>query len=119
MLQFPWYAGELYTLADRNLLFATYMNQMWVLVEKVDKNETKGLDQKLLRDFIFAGINCAGFGERQKHELVTAAGWWGSAIDVPPLNYFWPFDLISRKHGIDNETVKVSAKIQELVVRVH
>ena len=110
MIQFPWYASELYTLADRNLLYSTYMNQMCVLVEKVEKTDTKGLDQNLLRDFIFAGMNCPGFGERQKHELITTAGYWGSAIMTSPLNCFWPFDLISRQPGMDDETVKVSRR---------
>jgi hypothetical protein len=107
-LQFPWYAVELYTLADRNLLFSTYMNQMCVLVAKVDDKNTKGLDENLLRDFIFAGMNCPGFGERQKHELLWAAGFWGAAIDNPPLRCFWPFELIGWKDGTDSETIKVS-----------
>ena len=93
-------------------MFTSYMNQICVLVDKVEKNATNGLDQNLLRDFIFAGLNCPGFGERQKHALVHAAGWWGSTIDMPPVNYFWPFDLIGRKHGMDNETVKVSVQLQ-------
>jgi hypothetical protein len=106
--QFPWYAVELYTLADRNLLFSTYMNQMCVLVAKVDDKNTKGLDENLLRDFIFAGMNCPGFGERQKHELLWAAGFWGAAIDNPPLRCFWPFELIGWKDGTGSETTKVS-----------
>jgi hypothetical protein len=111
MMQFPWYAAELYTLSDRNLLFNTYMKQMNVLVDKVDSNDTKGLDQNLLRDFIFAGMNCPGFGERQKHELVTAAGLWGGGIEISPLGCFWPFDLVSRKDGMkDDEAVKVGAQ---------
>jgi hypothetical protein len=80
---------------------------MCVLVEKVENKNTKGLDQNLLRDFIFAGMNCPGFGERQKHELVTAAGFWGGGVNISHLSCFWPFDLISRKEGIDDETVKV------------
>jgi hypothetical protein len=101
----------LYTLSDRNLLFSTYMKQMYVLVDKVDSNDTKGLDQNLLRDFIFAGMNCPGFGERQKHELVTAAGLWGGGIEISPLGCFWPFDLIGRNDGVkDDETVKVGTQ---------
>ena len=88
------------------------MKQMYVLVDKVDSNDTKGLDQNLLRDFIFAGMNCPGFGERQKHELVTAAGLWGGGIEISPLGCFWPFDLISRKDGMKDETVKVSTQHQ-------
>lgn len=80
---------------------------MCVLVPKVQDKNTKGLDENLLRDFIFAGMNCPGFGERQKHELLWAAGYWGAAIDNPPLRYFWPFDLLGWQDGIDAETVKV------------
>jgi hypothetical protein len=83
------------------------MNQMCILVDKVEKTDTKGLDQNLLRDFIFAGMNCPGFGERQKHELVTAAGYWGGGVQISPLACFWPFDLVGRKDGIDGETAKV------------
>ena len=88
------------------------MNQMCVLVEKVEKTDTKGLDQNLLRDFIFAGMNCPGFGERQKHELATAAGFWGGGIAISSLNCFWPFDLVGRKDGTEDETVKVNGYLQ-------
>lgn len=97
----------MYTVADRNLLFSTYMQQMQILVEKVEKTSTKGLEQNLLRDFIFAGMNCPGFGERQKHTLVTAAGYWGGGVPVSPLSCAWPFDLLGRKPGLDDQTVKV------------
>ena len=88
------------------------MIQMGVLVSKVHDKNTKGLDENLLRDFIFAGMNCPGFGERHKHELLWAAGYWGAAIENPPLRYFWPFDLISWKEGIDVETVKAGSRLQ-------
>ena len=114
--QFPWQASGLYALADRNMLFNTYMSQMYCLVEKVDRNDTKGLDQNLLRDFIFAGMNCPGFGERQKHELVTAAGYFGGGVRISPLACCWPFDVLARKDCVDDGTTKVGRTFQTSLI---
>ena len=87
------------------------MKQMFWLVQKVERTDTKGLDQNLLRDFIFAGMNCPGFAERQKHMIATGAGYWGGGVPISPLACFWPFDLVGRKDGFDDQVVKVSPQV--------
>ena len=88
---------------------------MHCLVDKVARNDVVGLDQKLLMEFIFAGMNCAGFGERQKFELVTAAKYWGGGVKISPLACFWPFDVIGRRYGLDDNMVKASLTLPPLL----
>lgn len=108
LYKFPWFTPHLFTLEARNLLFSTYMAQLFVLVEKVTERETVGLDHKLLMDFIFAGMNCPGFGERMKFQIVSTAGVWGTGINLSPLACFWPFDVVSRKvEFVDDNIVQV------------
>ena len=107
--QFPWYSTTDYTLGDRNLLFQTYITQLSILVEKVSTVDIVGLDQKLLMEFVFAGLNCAGFGERQKFQIVISAGPCGRGINISSLARVWPFDLMSRKVGVCDDVVLVRA----------
>ena len=99
--------GSMYTLADRNLLVETYMTMLIVLVEKVERTNTKGLDQNLLRDYLFSGMNCPGFGERQKFDLIARGGRVAAGIRVQDLAVRWPFDLLLRKEGSKDDSLMV------------
>ena len=97
----------MYTVADRNLLVETYMTMLIVLVDKVERTNTKGLDQNLLRDYLFSGMNCPGFGERQKFDLIARGGRVATGIRVQDLAVRWPFDLLLRKEGSRDDSVLV------------
>lgn len=108
LYKFPWFAPNLYTLGARNLLWQTYVGQLVVLVDKVAEAQTVGLDHKLLMDFIFAGMNCVGFGERQKSSIVMGAGKWGGGVRLSGLSGCWPFECMGRRIGVADDIARVS-----------
>lgn len=105
--KFPWHATELYSIKDRNLLFKTYMSQLYVLVRKVECENIVGLDHKLFRDFLLAGLNCPAFTERFKYEIIVASGRGGASIHVSNLTCFWPFDTVARKPMQNDNFIEV------------
>jgi len=80
---------------------------MYCLVAKVEMTDTKGLDDNLLRDFMFAGMNCPGFGERQKYQLLAASGRIGAGILINPLACSWPFDVVGINPGLPEINLQV------------
>ncbi|KAI1617575.1 hypothetical protein EDD36DRAFT_6348 [Exophiala viscosa] len=99
LYKFPWYTPDLYTLAQRDLLFKTYMRQLEILIVKVDPGSPipreVGLDNKLLMDFLFAGMNCTGFSERQKATITEASRRVGPGMQVSRHARNWPFQTLS------------------------
>ncbi|KIW12465.1 hypothetical protein PV08_09742 [Exophiala spinifera] len=99
LYKFPWYAVELYTLEQRDTLFKTYTRQLEILILKVDPGtqipREVGLDNKLLMDFLFAGMNCAGFSERQKATIADASLRVGPGMRISIHARNWPFQTLS------------------------
>lgn len=97
--QFPWYSVDLYTLAQRDLLFKTYTRQLEILIVKVDPGSAipreVGLDNKLLMDFLFAGMNCPGFSERQKAIIAETSLRVGPGMRISGHARTWPFQTLS------------------------
>ncbi|KIV85137.1 hypothetical protein PV11_00871 [Exophiala sideris] len=102
LYKFPWYTPDLYTLDQRDLLFKTYMRQLEILTVKVDPGSPipreVGLDNKLLMDFLFAGMNCTGFSERQKATIAEASRRVGPGMLVSGHARNWPFQTLSADH---------------------
>jgi hypothetical protein len=84
-------------------MFDTYCKLLVILVEKVDERTTVGVDQHLLLDYIFAGLNCRAFGERQRALIKMLGGRWAVPIPMQAIHAKWPFDIISKKPGITDE----------------
>ena len=105
LYKFPWFAPQYYTLEQRNKLFTVYCAQLRVLVDKVEEAETVGLDNKLIMDFFFAGMNCPGFGERMKSQIVKMAGRWADTFNLSPLAAHWPFDVLGRQQQITDDSL--------------
>ena len=98
LYKFPWFMPHLYTVEARNTLFETYLAQLSTLVDKViGEEKSVGLDKKLLMDFLFSGMNCPGFGERNKAEIVRAGGKVAHGIPLSPVSAAWPFDVVTRQ----------------------
>ncbi|KAK5556027.1 hypothetical protein LTR46_005873 [Exophiala xenobiotica] len=100
LYKFPWYATGLYTLQQRDILFKTYTRQLEILIIKVDPGSAGtsrevGLDNKLLMDFLFAGMNCAGFSERQKAIVADASLRVGPGIRISLHARNWPFQTLA------------------------
>ena len=100
----------MYTIRNRNSLFETYTTQLGILTRKVYAGQTKGLDHNLLFDFVYAGLNCHGFGERQKYTLLRYANLTEKDVKMSKFCRSWPFDIVGKKFGMDDENVEVGLK---------
>lgn len=79
------------------------MKLLDVLVYKVDQTNVVMLSQQLLLDYLFAGLNCRGFGERQRGLIHARGGRHAIPIQVQQIHGFWPFDIVSKKIGQKDE----------------
>ena len=99
-MQYPWYADDLYTMRDRDEIWKTYVRQLEVLVFKcgagmvVSDRREVGLEYKLLLDFIFAGMNCPGFSERQKANFLEISRGAGNGCGFRRYASQWPFQTL-------------------------
>jgi len=98
----------LYTLADRDLLFWATEQQIKALISQLRRGGAPGLTNQLLAELVYAGLNAPGFSESQRAILVAAAEWAGACIRISPLAVFWPFEVLGRKGGVEEDIVEVS-----------
>lgn len=63
-------------------------------MNKVIESRTVGLDNKLLMDFLFAGMNCPGFSAKQRYDVAVRAHGWGHGFSISPLLGHWPFETL-------------------------
>ena len=131
-MQFPWHASQLITLQTRNSLFLALRDQLRVLVSILKKSTSSGyssagphsiagyghpaLTHSLLDDLLLAGLNAPGISEKQKWELVITAEWAGMKVRISPLAGWWPFEVVGRRQGFEEEVVEVSQLIAFLLV---
>jgi len=127
--QFPWHAPHLTTLGTRDALFEAVLGQIRVLVSILRRTASytilgypsttqtshwsatygaTGLNHALLQDLLLAGLNASGFSESQRWDLVGAAEWAGEKIRVSPLARWWPFEVLGRKLGVEEDVLEVS-----------
>ncbi|KAB8231875.1 hypothetical protein BDV23DRAFT_195447 [Aspergillus alliaceus] len=92
--RFPWYATKLYTVDDRNQLFEMANRHLLSLASRIEKTHTMGLDQNLLRDLLYAGLNCPAFNERQKYTLCVNSGLEAEIARFPEISKWFPFDTL-------------------------
>ncbi|RAL10998.1 uncharacterized protein BO97DRAFT_310447, partial [Aspergillus homomorphus CBS 101889] len=108
LYKFPWYAVDLYTVHDRNLLFVLVRRQIIALFARMKKTNTVGLDQRLLNDLLRAGLECPGFNERQRFCLCFHAE---SPLELHKISYlskWFPFDTLANMPNLDEHTYKGS-----------
>lgn len=79
------------------------MKLLDVLVFKVDHTTSVSLSEKLLLDYVFSGLNCRGFGERQRALIHVRGGRVAAPIQVPVIHGYWPFDVVSKKRDHKDE----------------
>ena len=102
---------DLYTLADRDLLVWATEQQIKALLCQLKRGGAPGLTVELLTELVYAGLNAPGFSEPQKARLVAAAERVGMGIRLSPLAAFWPFEVLGRKEGVEEDVVEVSISI--------
>lgn len=79
------------------------MKLLDVLVYKVGQGNVVMLSQQLLLDYLFAGLNCRGFGERQRGLIYARGGPIAAPIRVQAIHQYWPFDVVGKKIGQNDE----------------
>ncbi|KAJ5825254.1 hypothetical protein N7474_002392 [Penicillium riverlandense] len=93
--KFPWHAANLYTVHARQKLYDTLRSMILALVQRMEKEKTVGLDGRLVRELVLAGLNCPVFNPRMKYSL----GIFGKCRDiVANMNWeysvYFPFDSL-------------------------
>ena len=66
-----------------------------------------GLTQMLLTDLLMAALNAPGFSEKQRWELREASDFAGQRVRISPLAQVWPFEVLCRKAGFDDDVIRV------------
>ena len=66
------------------------------------------ITESLLNEVLMAGLNAPAFSERQRWELRHTAEDVGEKIRLSPLTACWPFEVLCRKAGSDEDVVEVS-----------
>nr|KAF2499658.1 hypothetical protein BU16DRAFT_535981 [Lophium mytilinum] len=97
--KFPWGAQHLYTLRDRNMLFAYLQQLVEILVEKLPglaPELVNKLTPQLLGNLVQTACSCGGFSSAQQARLVVAsAGVLNLGINLHPLAGAVPFAVLS------------------------
>ncbi|PLB49208.1 hypothetical protein P170DRAFT_313766, partial [Aspergillus steynii IBT 23096] len=104
LYKFPWYATKLYTVHERNQLFELVNRHILSLVSRMKKTNTIGLDHRLLRELLYAGLNCPAFNERQKYTLCVNSEDMSEIIRFPEAGKWHPFDSLVRMPLFNNIT---------------
>ncbi|KAI9701230.1 MAG: hypothetical protein M1836_001899 [Candelina mexicana] len=109
--RYPWWVVESYTLADRNLLFRATEQLVRALVGQLMRggNTSPQMNEQLLTELVYAGLNAPGFSEGQRAQLVGSADWVGGRIRISPLASVWPFEVLGRKPDIDEDVIEYFA----------
>ncbi|KAI9791359.1 MAG: hypothetical protein M1835_000376 [Candelina submexicana] len=111
LAKYPWWVVESYTLADRNLLFRATEQLVRALVGQLMRggNMSPQMNEQLLTELVYAGLNAPGFSEGQRAQLVGSADWIGGRIRISPLASVWPFEVLGRKPDTDEDVIEYFA----------
>ncbi|KAB8247904.1 hypothetical protein BDV35DRAFT_379348 [Aspergillus flavus] len=109
--RYPWYATRLYTVDDRNQLFELTNRHLISLASRIDRTQTMGLDQNLLRDLLYAGINCPAFNERQKYTLCVNSNLAPEISRFPDISKWFPFDTLVQLPDFNKDTLSYYANL--------
>lgn len=66
------------------------------------------LNEGLLRDLLCAALNAKGFSEKQRWELYNSAEGTNVHFLVSPLAQHWPWEVLNRKAGIEDDAILVT-----------
>lgn len=110
--KFPWFAVDLYTVNSRDEIFDKTLSLIKLLMNQLRRGPDiwiPHLHESLLIDLLYAGLNVPAFGEYQRMRLREAAGDVGDRIPMSPLIVYWPFEILCRKPGFEEDYVAVFA----------
>ncbi|KAL8755900.1 MAG: hypothetical protein Q9184_004662 [Pyrenodesmia sp. 2 TL-2023] len=110
-IQFPWFAVDRYTVQTRDEMYKQTAKLLSLLDDQLRRGTEAYLphiSESLLTELLYAGLNAPAFSEQQRWHLVQAAGTPGERVRMSPLVPYWPFEVLGRKAGLDEDYVKVS-----------
>ena len=115
--QFPWFATNLYTIHTRDeLCSATYLMLQALVHQLQSGGFPHQLNDALLQDLLYAGLNAPGFSESQKWKLAIAAGYAGNEVRMSQQCENWPYHTIGRKANWDEDVIRVSVSYPNFCV---
>ncbi|KAL8925051.1 MAG: hypothetical protein Q9208_003735 [Pyrenodesmia sp. 3 TL-2023] len=109
--RFPWFAVDRYTIRTRDEMYKQTARLLSLLDDQLRRGTEAYLphiSESLLTELLYAGLNAPAFSEQQRWHLVQAAGTPGERVRMSPLVPYWPFEVLGRKAGFDEDYVKVS-----------
>ncbi|KAL9125123.1 MAG: hypothetical protein Q9217_005622 [Psora testacea] len=71
----------------------------------------KPLNIGLLRDLLSAALNAPGFSEKQRWELYHTAELVNRSFLISPLAREWPFEVLGRRRGVEEDVVEWYARL--------
>ncbi|KAL8670198.1 MAG: hypothetical protein Q9168_005254 [Polycauliona sp. 1 TL-2023] len=112
--RFPWFCVDRYTIKTRDELFRSTLSLINILMNELNKaNEMyrPNISETLLTELLYAALNVPAFSEQQRWQLRKAASATGAKVRLSPLAEVWPFEVLGRKVGIDEDVVQKYAQI--------
>lgn len=119
-IQFPWFAVDRYTIKTRDEMFKQTLKLISLLTEQLRRGHEAylpHLSESLLTELLYAGLNAPAFSEQQRWQLCQAAGTAGERIRMSRLVPYWPFEVLGRKAGVDEDFVRVSRQSPPMTAR--
>ncbi|TGZ82458.1 hypothetical protein EX30DRAFT_394753 [Ascodesmis nigricans] len=116
--KFPWFATDLYTIAQRDYIF----NAIWTAIDILKRSIKRGgatpnLDVDLLKAVLCVGIRCAGFTDAQKYELVKTAEFGADGVQVDEdIGILSGFEALGKAVGAERRVLEFYALLLELSV---
>ncbi|KAL8755272.1 MAG: hypothetical protein Q9199_003761 [Rusavskia elegans] len=114
LAKFPWFCVDRYTIKTRDELFKSTLSLVNILMNELNRaNEAymPHISETLLTDLLYAALNVPAFSEQQRWHLRKAASAVGARVRMSPLAEVWPFEVLGRKVGIDEDVVQKYAQI--------
>lgn len=92
-------------------MFRSTLSLINILMNELSRaNEayTPHISETLLTDLLYAALNVPAFSEQQRWHLRKAASAVGARVRMSPLAEVWPFEVLGRRVGIDEDVVQVA-----------
>lgn len=109
--QFPWYAVNDYTLGQRNHIYSATCDLLRHLAASIKRGDVPNLNEGILFELMNAGLNAPGFSEKQRWQLIQAAGFTGNEIRISPLAKWWPWEALGRKVKAEEDVIEVRGSL--------
>ena len=95
----------MYTLKTRNDIYDTLVHLLRILLNNVDQGAHPLLNQGLVQELLYAGLNAPGFSEKQRWDLTRDGGVQGRSVKISPLAKHWPFNVLGRKTNVPEDVM--------------